>query len=327
MSFPGISVIIPSWNGRALLEKCLPAVLESLKACGRDCEIIVVDDASTDGTMEWLAAHCPAVRQVRIPQNRGFVHAANQGLAAAVHDYVCLLNNDMTVDRDFFEPLALALDADERAFAVSAKAIEADTDRLNIGARLRRIENLEIRGAGEETDAPGLCHTLFASGGASLFRAQAVNDLGGLDTLYEPFYIEDTDLSYRAWKRGWRVLYEPRAAAVHIGGASITRKGAAPLVRLVHKLRASAVIHRNAILFYIKNITDPDLWAAYRRRIFLWAASNAVRMRWAYLLGLAAALPRVPAALRARRIELAQCTVTDRQLFETLNSGYESPPS
>jgi GT2 family glycosyltransferase len=325
MASPGISVIIPSWNGKSLLEKCLPTVLAALLEYGGDCEIIVADDASRDRTMQWLASKHPGVRQVRIPRRQGFVHAANAGLSMARLDCACLLNNDMTVEPGFFKALAATLDADERVFAVSAKAFEAGTEKLNMGQRRRWLENNEIKGAGQETDAPGVGYTLFASGGASLFRTRAVRELGGFDTLYAPFYIEDTDLSYRAWKRGQVCLYEPRAVAHHIGGASTMRKGAPAPVRAINKLRVGVIINRNAILFYMKNITDTDLWAAYRKRIATWAAANFVRLRWTYLLGLAAAAPRMRAARRARSLELEQITVSDKQLFDILNSDYEKP--
>ena len=317
-----ISIVIPTWNGRRLLERCLPPLCAALEQCPGAWEIIVVDDASADGTEHWLAREWPQVRVEAMPRRRGFVHAANRGMDAARFTFVCLLNNDMEIAPDFFPPIFECFE-DERVFAVSAQARDVETGALNIGRRVRYIENNEIKGGGREEDAERVGYTLFASGGASVFRTQAVRDLGGLDTMYAPFYIEDADLGYRAWKRGWIIVYEPRATAKHVGGASIYMKSAPAIVRLLNGVRVRSIIHRNATLFYIKNITDPDLWASYKWLFVRWAATNFVKFRWTYLLGMAAALPRLGHALAGRRIETRVCSLTDRKFLDVLNSDYE----
>ena len=321
----GISVIIPSWNGRELLRACLPSVEAALARWGGTGEVIVVDDASADGTVDWIARTHPDTRIELQPRRRGFVHAANAGFAAARFAYSCLLNNDMTVEPDFFGPLAARLDADARVFAVSARSLEAGTGRINIGRRVRRLENNEIAGAGEERDDPDVGHTYFASGGASLFRTEIVRALGGFDTMYAPFYTEDADMSYRAWKRGYVVLHEPRAVAHHLGSASIGKKNAGAAARFFNNIRVSTIIHRNAVLFYTKNFTDDDLWRTYRGNIRRWGASSVLRLRFTYMLGILASLPRQPRARAARVVEKQQAVISDRELFEILNTDYHPP--
>ena len=321
MSENGISVVIPSWNGRGLLEQCLPTVRAALDRWGGESEVIVVDDCGKDGTPGFLAEKFPWARVERMERRRGFSHAANRGVRAARHGFVCMLNNDMEVEPDFFAPLVERM-KDPRVFAVSARAVQIGTGKINIGRRVRRIESNNVIGIGEELDDPETGYTLYASGGASLFRKNAMMELGCFDEMYAPFYIEDSDLSYRAWKRGRVVLYEPRALVRHIGGASITRKGAPPHIWLINRLRIGAITQRNILLFYIKNYTEPALWAAHKRKIILTAVAAVFRLKVTYLLGLAAALPRMSAAFAARRTEALESSVSDYQVYAKLCERY-----
>jgi GT2 family glycosyltransferase len=321
MAGPGISVVIPRWNGRGLLEKCLPTVRAALDFRGVESEVIVVDDAGTDGTAEYISEKFPWARYERMPVRRGFVHTANQGVRLARNELVCLLNNDMRIEPDFFPPLAEHF-KDPRVFAVSARALQADTGALNIGRRVRRLENYEMKGVGEDLDDPDAGFTFYASGGASLFRKSMADEIGLLDEMYAPYYLEDTDISYRAWKRGYLVIYEPRAMAHHIGSASITKKGAAPHVRFAKRLRASAIINRNVILFYIKNFTDPPVWAACKRMIIRRTLISVPALKVTWLLGAAMSLPRIGRAVSARAVEKREAKLSDRQVFERLNSRY-----
>lgn len=236
-----------------------------------------------------------------------------------------MLNNDMQIEPGFFQPLYERLESDPRIFAVSAKAVQTGTGALNLGRRVRRIENNTIIGIGDELDDPDAGHTLFATGGASLFRRSEMITLGCFDEMYAPFYTEDTDLGYRAWKRGWLILYEPRSLAHHIGGASISKKGAPLHIRIPNKLRTSTIIQRNAILFYVKNFTTPPFWAAYKKKIAWWTLTSILTLRLPYILGLLISIPRLPAAYRSRKIEINQSTLNDYQVYELLNTKYRPP--
>lgn len=317
----GISVVIPSWNGKYLLEKCLPSVQAALERWNGEAEIIVVDDASKDGTPEFLAESYPQVRCERMPRRRGFVHTANRGFSVARYEFVCLLNNDITVEPDFFPPLILCFE-DERVFAVSAKAFEVGTGKLSLGQRLRQLENFEIVGGGREFPAENTNYTYFASGGASVFRTRTVMELGAFDEIYAPYYTEDTDLSYRAWKRGYVVLYEPRAVAHHIGSASIIGKSKSATALFFTRFRVSVIIHRNAVLFYTKNFTDPDLRMSYRKKIIKWGLESLIRFRFTFFLGIIASMPRLAAALARNKTEKRESVISDQRLFEILNTDY-----
>ena len=110
MSPPGLSVVIPNWNGRALLEKFLPSVIQSARAfeaaCGQPTEILVADDASTDDSESWLRAHFPGIRFEGGSRQQGFAPAANRGVRAARFSLVYLVNNDVALAPDTLPPLA-----------------------------------------------------------------------------------------------------------------------------------------------------------------------------------------------------------------------------
>src|SRR5438093_10242168 len=99
------SIVILNWNGKELPERCVPSVLEAVRADGRDHEVLVVDNGSTDGSVQFLRENFPRVRLLSLPENLGFAEGNNAGVRAALHDIVVLVNNDMVVDPGFLRPL------------------------------------------------------------------------------------------------------------------------------------------------------------------------------------------------------------------------------
>src|SRR5881296_3283132 len=113
------SIIILNWNGKDLLAQCVPSVLDAVRADGRDHEVLVVDNGSSDGSVEFLGRSFPQVRVLALPENVGFAEGNNAGVRAARHDIVVLLNNDMVVDPGFLSPLLDGFGA--KTFAVSSQ--------------------------------------------------------------------------------------------------------------------------------------------------------------------------------------------------------------
>src|SRR5262245_31151865 len=202
-----ITIVVVNWDGKHLLAECLPAVVEAVKHDGRNHEILVVDNGSTDGSVEFIRQNFPCVRILMLDRNYGFTGGNNRGIADAKTDVVVLLNNDMIVDREFLRPLLNPF-SDPSIFAVTSQIFFQDRTR-------RREETGKTRARFEDgffylwhddihpvDDTYETIPVFWAGGGSCAIDRQKYLAIGGFDSLYRPFYLEDTDLSYQAWKRG-----------------------------------------------------------------------------------------------------------------------------
>ena len=247
------SLLIPTYNGRDILEQCLPSIQAELDRRGNIDELLVADNASTDGTPEFLAQHYPHARLLRLPENIA-IFALNPAAQQAAHPYLFFLNNDMLLEPGCVGRLLAAFRDD--VFAVTGRVLQWDKRTVQAARRRAafskgRFYYLPWGGPAEEQ--PG--DTLYALGGQSMFHRDKFLDLGGIDPLFSPFYHEDLDVSYRAWRRGWRVLYEPSAVMIH--------KGAATAGRMYSRAQLDAFMQKNLLLFIWKNLHAPGLCASH----------------------------------------------------------------
>lgn len=311
-----IEIIIPTWNGRDILAQCLPAVIPCLEEPDVHAGITIVDDAGTDGTPEYLAKNFPQVTVLPLTLRRGFPGAVNAGASASLADSLLILNNDMVPDGPVLAPLLEHFD-DPDVVAVSARVLKWDRKTIDVGRRLRTFENGEISSVGENEDYPEVSYTFFASGGAMVVDRRRFLELGGFDEIYAPGYVEDTDFCYRAWKRGWKVVWDPRSTFIHMGSATFTPKRPG-FRRYVSQCRVRYFLRRNSFYFYWKNLTDSDARRAYWQHL-------PGRMFKALCAG---DLLCVPAFLRAllslrglnrrRQEELQSVSVGDAEVFERI---------
>ncbi len=305
------SVVIPNWNGRDLLEKYLPSVMAAMSG-HPDNEIIVVENGSTDGSAEFLATHFPKVRVVALPRNLGFGGGSNAGIRAANNDVVVLLNSDMRVADDFLAPL-LAGFSDENVFAVSCQIFLSDPAkrREETGLTQGWWQDGGLKVSHREDDAVTELYPCFYGGGGSCaFDKRKFLELGGFDELLAPFYLEDTDLGYMAWKRGWKVLYQPKSAVYHEHRGTIGKT--------FSSARIQAVLKKNFILFCWKNIHDwPRLIShfAFTYAGALLSVALGEEPGRANLYGLWRAFVQTPGALRSRWRSRALAVVSDDEAF------------
>ncbi len=255
------SVVIPNWNGRDLLEKYLPSVEAALQG-NPENEIIVVDNGSADGSAEFVRSRFPGVKLVALPRNLGFGGGSNAGFRAARNEIVVLLNSDMRVEPDFLAPLLEGF-ADSQVFAVSCQIFLSDPTK--------RREETGLTGGWWQDGALKVTHradsqvnTLFpcfyGGGGSCAFDRAKFLELGGFDELLAPFYLEDTDLGYLAWKRGWKVFYQPRSVVYHEHRGTIGKKFSSSYIE--------AVLKKNFVLFCWKNIHEwTRLWSHFLVRL------------------------------------------------------------
>ncbi len=312
------TVVIPNWNGRDLLERYLPSVIQACAGHPGN-EIIVVDNGSPDCSAEFVRHNFPQVKLVALERNLGFGGGSNAGVGAARNDIVVLLNSDMRVELDFLAPL-LAGFTDERVFAVSCQIRFTDPNK-------RREETGLTQGCWEEgslrvghriDDAVRDAYPCFYGGGGSCaFDRRKFLELGGFDPLLAPFYLEDTDLGYQAWKRGWKVLYQPRSVVYHEHRGTIGKR--------YTEAQIDAVLKKNFILFVWKNIHE---WRRLASHFFFMYAGALISVvfgdspRRASMAGLWRAFWQLPGAVRSRWRARALAEVSDTEAFRRPLGGY-----
>ncbi len=206
-----ISILIPSFNGAELLRKHLPSILTQLQ---QDDEVIVIDDGSTDGTEEFIekTIRHQQVRVHRIEENVRFARAVNTGVSAAQNDFIFLCNNDVELQQNCLEVLRSYM-KDDSIFAVGCLEFAEHVG----GEKSGKNKLWFARGLYQHSKADNFSsgETAWASGGSALFSKQKWEQLGGFDEYFAPAYWEDVDLSFRARKQGWKVLFEERAIVFH----------------------------------------------------------------------------------------------------------------
>jgi GT2 family glycosyltransferase len=264
---PGISVVIPSRNGRDLLAAQVPGILREITPFAS--EAIVVDNGSDDGTAEWLRTE---YRQIRVDISReplSFARAVNRGINLARFSHVCLLNNDMLLEPGFFLALRRAFDEVPNLFCGTAQI------RFPPGVRREETGKAVMAQNGPE-DFPVRCddplpgedgtYVLYGSGGCSLYDVTKLRALGCVDEAYEPAYVEDLDLGYRAWQRGWPTVF--------VAGAIVEHRHRATTRRYYSEEQLDTVLEVNYLKFVAR--------AVARRPVFdrLWRqALDRLRLR------------------------------------------------
>lgn len=279
----GISVVIPSRDGRHLLERMLTGVATDLPRG----EIIVVDNGSTDGTVEWLKAAHPNVRVEFHPEPLSFARAANRGAHLARFARLCLLNNDMEIEPGFFPALDAAFAEDPNLFCASAQIFfPAGVRREETGkTAMHRPDRLTAADypvfCAEPQEGENYSPVLYGSGGCSLYDRAKFLALGGFDEFYAPAYVEDLDLGYRAWRRGWSSMY--------VAGARVLHRHRATSSRFFTPEELDRLLDRNHARFLLRAMDSLDVFLPYWRHALsrrpvagageVWRAAAVSRVR------------------------------------------------
>lgn len=210
------TVIIPNYNGIRYLEGCL----DSLK--DERARVIVVDNASADGSYELIGEKFPGIDTIRFDENTGFCKAVNAGIAMSDTEYVIFLNNDTQVERGFVRELERVMDGDGNIFSASSKMISMHDKALidDAGDLYCALGWAFAIGKGrQETEYRKGYQVFAACGGAAIYRRSILDRIGVLDENHFA-YLEDIDLGYRARIYGYRNVFAPRARVYHAGSAS-----------------------------------------------------------------------------------------------------------
>jgi len=313
---PLISIIIPNWNGARFLPTCLDSLRRQTYP---DFEVIVVDNASTDNSVELIEREYPEVRLVKLPTNRGLTGGANAGIQAAKGEIIALLNNDTEADPQWLMELHRALEVDPEAGMAASKILLFDRRGvIHSAGDFYRVDGVPgNRGVWERDTGQfdGTRRVFGACGGAAAYRRAMLEEIGLFD---EDFfmYCEDVDLAWRAQLAGYPCAFAPRAIVYH--RLSATGGGET----------ASYYCGRNFIFVIVKDIPTPLLKKHWWRIILAqlriaWDALRAWRGKAARarLRGQLAALCHLPLMLHKRR----EIQRTRRVSQEYLDSILQKP--
>jgi GT2 family glycosyltransferase len=302
-----------------LLEEMFPALLtatnEFHQKTGGPWEVIVVDDGSVDDTIHWVETIPEKnVKLITRRRNTGFALACNLGFSACHHQIVILLNNDVLVDKNFIVPLISHFE-DERVFGVTFKALGRDQTTFCNGGKIgefrmgfwRAFRNYDVSNGNSNLspDSDSL-YSFTVCGGFCAFDRRKLQELDGFEPLMSPFYWEDVELSYRAWKRGWVIHYEPKSIVYH--EASTTIRGA------FNRFRIDRINTRNRLIFMWKNLHDPGMLIKHLGSIILLAFQALFLLRAAFFGGLWDSLRCLPTIISKRRVELRAAKVKDANI-------------
>lgn len=320
-----IVVLVLTWNGKQFLQPCLAALLE--QQGDLDYGVLVVDNASSDGSVQLVRNSFPQVALITNAENLGFAAGNNVGLRAllagdapppcdGVPEIVVLLNQDTVVDPDWLSSIVEVFERRPDAGIVGCKMLNPGGDTIQHGGGQLVWPTAAgmHRGMGEpdqgqyDQEEP----VAYVAGAAMAIRRGVLEQIGLFDEGFTPAYYEDTDLCFRARAAGYEVLYTPQARLVHYEGTSLTLQSAA------HQ----RVYHRNRIRFVLKH-ASPDLFRPFllaeHEELLRWSLATSGARKQAYLDGLLA-LP----GMVAQRASIGTGQVPEAEIIEILRTLHQA---
>ncbi len=295
-------LIVLHYNRRDLLASFLPSVVMAARRSKHSCKVTVLDNCSSDDSVQYVRTHFPDV-EVDVARKNKVLCSFNDYVKKCSEDIVVLLNNDMELAPDFVDPLIEPFLKDSQILFVAS---EGDRSILSIRHGIISAV-IDYPGHVALNQEPGLAF----SAGVAAFDRKKYLELGGYDELYLPGRYEDVDLCYRGWKRGWKGVYQPDSRKKHVGGASFDRA--------FNHHQTQTMVFRNAILFTIKNVTDPFLLLQFAFGITLRLIAAFFTGKWFLWCGFFQAFGRMPQALKKRKEIQKQSIYSDREVMGIVN--------
>ena len=284
----GISVVLPNYNGRDLLEKNLPYLHEALSEAGLAYEIIVSDDCSTDDSVSYLQHSYPAIIIVSTSVNSGFSTACNTGIAATRYRYTCIVNTDVTFDSKYFvnsigffeNPNLFAVKGDITNYIGQADNIYNVEKELVLYFKRGFFKFKPI----ENRTNLRYDHPILLLGCCFICRTDILKKLGGYDERFSPFYWEDLDLSLTALEQGYELAYAPECIVYHAISSTISKTNSDTKIRLISI--------RNKFMLAWKHIDTPARWAIHTFFVVGSLCTRWIGLDWKYYVSFSRALSR-----------------------------------
>lgn len=311
---PLLSVVIPHWNGIQFLGPCLDSLRSQTY---KSVEVIIVDNASSDGSQAFVREMYPWVNLIELPANRGFTGACNKGIEASSGEIIALLNNDTEVDPNWAESIMDAFAAHPEVGSVASKMLLFDRRDFIHTAGDYFTTNGRAGNRGVWERDSGQFDTeefvFSACGGSSAYRRTMLDEIGLLDDEFF-FLMEDVDLGWRAQLAGWRCLYTPKAVVYHHlsatgGGVTASYYAGRNTLMLLAKNLPSGIWRKHGLKIARAQLTD--FWHALKA----WRGS-AARAR---IRGMLAGLWKMLTIWRRRR-RVQQLRTVSLAYIETLLS-------
>ncbi len=302
-----VEVVVLNYNGGEIFRDCLPSLEASTQKTRHTVRLVILDNGSTDGSDRMAEKFSPRLTVVHSKENR-LLCSYNDYLKQADCDVAILLNNDMKVDENFIDPLIEPFEKKGNVFMVTPKCLSFDGSRYEGGITRFRIHYgifwASARYPGHEKDIQETRPTMSAGYGA--FDRKKFLELGGYDDLYLPGRLEDSDLCFRAWKKGWRLLYEPRSVVYHKGGVAFHKR--------FGEWGTLKINHRNSFLFVWKNISDPVFLFSHFLFLPFRLIFALLKGQTEFVVGFFDALPFAGKAVK-KRSQLEPSSISDREIF------------
>jgi len=305
-----VSLIVLNYNGAAVLGRCLGSLVDAMDSSD---ELIVVDNASSDGSQTTAREFCAAGhRRLFIARDvNNYIFGLNDGLAAATGAYVGFLNNDNLFD-DTSVTRMLAYFDRPTTFAVCPRIIRAEDGRdqgaLTSGYWERGLIFYKV-----QPHCDSARGTFFAVGGQSLFDREKLMEVGSIDELLYPMYHEDIELSWRAWKHGYEIRYAPDAMVRHVGHHSSDQVFTADELR--------TFVRQNEFLTVWKNVTDRRLVLEHLLLLPGRLVAAAARGDWPTIRGFWSAARRLRRVRTARATARAAAKLSDRDVLRRVSAA------
>ncbi len=315
---PGrVHILVLNYNGQQLLDECLPSVVACARAAQMPCRVTLIDNESSDGSVEFVREHWPDVTIEREP-NR-FLVSFNDVVARLDEPIVLLLNNDVKLSPGCVDRLAAPFATHADCFATSPLCWTFDgryEGTLSDLVFRRGLVHTHLRPPAELGAAryPSPLRATASAGAVLAVNRAKFLALGGFDSLYLPGRFEDLDLAFRAWLAGWKSYFVPDTVAYHKGSASF-----GPHVGS----RGDELDARNALLFAWKNLREPRHVAAHGFFLTIRVLRALATGHTAFLRGWVSAMTKLPAVLRRRRAVAPPRVRSERELFQILGAADE----
>jgi GT2 family glycosyltransferase len=235
ISKKSVSIVIPNYNGRKLLEDYLPYTMQVIEEANVDYEIIVVDDCSKDASVDFIKRAYPQIKLLVNPANNGFSYTCNRGIEVARCELILLLNSDVKLMPGYFDHQWKYFSSAD-TFGVMGRIIDMEGDHIQDAARMPKFNGFKLKTSffyySQQSD--DMLYTYYLSGANALIDARKLKQIGGFYEIFSPFYCEDAELSLRAWRMNWKCYYEHKSICRHQMSASTKNYQTAAWVKSIY---------------------------------------------------------------------------------------------